>query len=201
MVRKHSNSLAFILACCVFLTGLRGQNQPPDPIIGARGAVGLTTAAVTVLVEPTPPPDTPADKISPVLANSKRLFVANGGGNDTAFQAFINALKQWGRYQVVTKESEADLYVRFRFSEVVVSENVWVSKNEHTGAVENVKTQNIQGQLAVTFYDPTANSAVASFYQRCKWSRKEKNREKESVAGAQKLMEKLKERIPAANKS
>jgi hypothetical protein len=201
LIEKHRKLLAFIFVACVFLTMLTGQNQPPEPIIGARGAAGLDTSALTIPVAPTPPPDTPVEKFPPALANSKRLFVANGGGNDPAFQAFMEALKQWGRFQIVTKESEADLFVRFRFSEVVVSENVWVSKNAHTGAVENVKTQNVQGQIALTFYDPTLNTSVASFYQRCKWPGKEKSREKESVAGVQKLVEKLKQRIPAATKS
>ena len=74
-----------------------------------------------------------------IISNAKKIFVANGGGSNLAFDAFYSAIKQWGRYELVGAPDAADLIVELAYRVDQGGTRVWSTTNtyNHTPQVHS----------------------------------------------------------------
>jgi len=70
---------------------------------------------------------TPPAPVPPLILQAKKVFIANGGGDESLFDSpqysggpdrlyneFYAAMKSWGRYELVGSPAEADLVIEIR---------------------------------------------------------------------------------------
>ena len=48
--------------------------------------------------------------------NASKVFLANGGGNDLAYDTFYSDMKKWGKYDIVGSPDNADLVFEISYS-------------------------------------------------------------------------------------
>jgi|SRR5215470_7069696 len=91
-------------------------------------AISLLAGGVSAAQQKKPAEVSPAPIPAPILT-AKRVFVANGGGDrsgyeaatysggpDRAYNEFYSVMKAWGRYELVLSPGEADLIFEIRFT-------------------------------------------------------------------------------------
>src|SRR6266550_1286663 len=72
---------------------------------------------------------TPPAPVPPLILQAKKVFIANGGGDESLFDSprysggpdrlyneFYAAMKSWGRYELVGSPAEADLVIEIRLT-------------------------------------------------------------------------------------
>ena len=72
---------------------------------------------------------TPPAPVPPLIFQAKKVFIANGGGDESLFDSprysggpdrlyneFYAAMKSWGRYELVGSPAEADLVIEIRLT-------------------------------------------------------------------------------------
>jgi hypothetical protein len=91
----------------------------------ALGAGGRKAVGVQV-----PSSANPFPSYSPILT-AKTLFISNASGEvllpagtpDLTYNEFYAAMKNWGRYQIVSNPADADLVFEIRFMNIGLSQN------------------------------------------------------------------------------
>jgi hypothetical protein len=90
----------------------------------------------------TPAPPLPLAPVPPALLNAKTVFISNAGADsglfphpfsgdpDRAYNEFYAGLQSWGRYQVVTDPSEADVVFELQ----LIAPNGPSAPNKQNGA-------------------------------------------------------------------
>ncbi|SRR5258706_2575119 len=115
--------------------------------------------------------DVPLAPLPAKLQAAKKVFLINGGGNDLAYDALYATVKEWPRYQVVDTSADADIVIEFHVASYVYS----------TGFV-------------LTIFDAPSKEVLWTAGNYPHRSRL-KNREKEIIAAAQRLVSNWKERL------
>jgi hypothetical protein len=128
----------------------------------------------------------PAAPLPGAILNAKKIFVSNGGGSNLAFDAFYSALKLWGKYTFVGSPDEADLIVELAYRVDYGGTQVWSASN---GRVHS--EQLVDPQLVLTIYDAKTKTSLWSEVDHRRLARSEKNREKEMMNSADRLVEDL----------
>jgi hypothetical protein len=148
--------------------------------------------------------DIPPAPLPSVVANAKKVFLSNGGGNNLAYDAFYAAMKDWGRYEIVGSPEEADLIVELAYRVQSAGTYVWGSTQAstqtyggtaHTTGTTHLRSREIPDpQLVLTIYDAKTKNSLWSVVDHRRLARREKNREKETINSAERLVEELKNR-------
>jgi len=139
--------------------------------------------------------DVPPAPLPSVIVNAKKVFLTNGGGSDLAYDAFYAAIKQWGKYEIVGSPDEADLIVELSYHVEHGGTHVWSSTNSYNGATQVHSAQIVDPQVALTIYDPKSKNSLWSATDHRRLARREKNREKETINSAERLVDELKNRV------
>jgi hypothetical protein len=133
------------------------------------------------------------------------VFLSNGGGNSLAYDAFYNAIKTWGRFQIVGSPDDAQLIVELAYRVEDGGTRTWTTTNGTATSYGN--TTNYSGgsqvhsvrvpdpQLVLTIYDSKSKISLWSTVDHRRLARLEKNREKETVNSAERIVEESKDRI------
>lgn len=149
--------------------------------------------------------DIPPAPLPSAIANAKTVFLSNGGGNSLAYDAFYNAVKTWGRFEVVGSPDDAQLIVELAYRVEDGGTRTWTTTNGTATSYGN--TTNYSGgtqvhsvrvpdpQLVLTIYDAKSKMSLWSTVDHRRLARLEKNREKETVNSAERIVEELKDRI------
>jgi len=138
--------------------------------------------------------DIPAAPLPEAILNAQTVFLSNGGGSDLAFDAFYAGMKRWGKYRVVGSPSEAGLIVELAYRVEDKGTRVWSSTNSYTGATEVHSRQVTDPQLVLTIYDAKTKNPLWSTIDHRRLALREKNREKEMINSAERLVDELKTR-------
>jgi hypothetical protein len=141
--------------------------------------------------------DVPLAPLPAKVLAAKKIFLANGGGNDLAYDALYAAVKEWARYEIVDTSSAADIIMEIRYVTEDLGTRVWSTTNPSNGATNVHRRQVIDPQLVLTIFDPSSKEALWSTVEHRRLARLEKNREKETINAAQKLINNLKVRLGA----
>jgi hypothetical protein len=129
------------------------------------------------------------------IVNAKRIFLANGGGSNLAYDAFYSSMKEWGKYEVVGSPDEADLVVELAFRVDKNGSRVWTSTNTYTHTTQLHSAEIVDPQLVLTIYDAKTKNSLWSETDHRRLARLAKNREKETVNSAQRLVDDLRARV------
>ena len=80
--------------------------------------------------------DIPPAPLPAVVVNAEKVFLANGGGSDLAYDAFYSEMKKWGKYEIVGSPDEADLIVEISYHVENNGIHVWSTSNTYNGTTQ-----------------------------------------------------------------
>jgi hypothetical protein len=103
-------------------------------------------------------------------------------------------MKGWGKYQIVGSPDDADLIVELSYEVVNGGTRVWSTRNTYNNTTQVHSTQIIDPQLILTIYDARTKNSLWSTIDHRRLARLEKNREKEMINSAERLVEELRSR-------
>jgi hypothetical protein len=129
------------------------------------------------------------------VSAAKKVFLVNAGGNDLAYDALYAAIKEWARYEIVDTSSAADIIMEIRYVTDDHGTRIWSTTNTYDGTTNVHSRHIVDPQLVLTIFDPTSKEALWSTVEHRRLARLEKNREKETINAAQKLVGNLKARL------
>ncbi len=138
--------------------------------------------------------DIPPAPLPTAVINAHNVFLSNRGGSDLAYDAFYQAMKKWGKYQVVGSPDEAELIIELSYEVVNEGTRVWSATNTYNNTTQVYSCQIIDPQLILTIYDAKTKNSLWSTIDHRKLARLEKNREKEMINSAERLVEELRSR-------
>lgn len=138
--------------------------------------------------------DIPPAPLPQAVISAKKIFLSNGGGSDLAYDAFYQAMKKWGKYQIVGSPDEADLIVELAYQVENLGTHVWSTTNTYTNTTQVYSRRLIDPKLILTIYDARSKDSLWATIDHRRLARLEKNREKEMINSAERLVEELKSR-------
>jgi len=151
--------------------------------------------------------DIPPAPLPTSVANAKKVFLSNGGGSDLAYDAFYNSMKNWGHYQIVGSPDEADLIIEMAYRVESGGTSTWATTNGSATSYGNTTTYNggaqvhtreiPDPQLVLTIYDAKSKTSLWPAVDHRRLARREKNREKETINSAERIVDDLKNRLNA----
>jgi hypothetical protein len=128
------------------------------------------------------------------IVNAKKVFLSNGGGSSLGYDAFYSEMKEWSRYKIVGSPEESDLIVELSYR-VEDSTRVWNSTNTYYITTQVHSKEIADPQLILTIFDAKMKNCLWSETDHRGFAKREKNREKETVNSAQRLVDDLKARV------
>jgi hypothetical protein len=138
--------------------------------------------------------DVPPAPLPTIVVNAKKVFLTNGGGSDLAYDTFYSEMKNWGKYAIAGSPDDADLIVEISYHVEHNGTHVWSTSNTYDGTTQVHSTQLIDPQLVLTIYDAKTKNSLWETVDHRRLARREKNREKETINSAQRLVDELKSR-------
>lgn len=96
--------------------------------------------------------DVPKAPLPAKIVAAKKVFLANGGGNDLAYDALYGAVKEWPRFEIVDSPSSADIIIEIRYVTEDHGTRVWSTTNASTGATNVHSRQIVDPQLVLTIF-------------------------------------------------
>ena len=142
--------------------------------------------------------DIPPAPLPAVVTNAQKIFLTNGGGSDLAYDAFYAEMKKWGKYQIVGSPEEADLIVELAYRVERGGTRVWSTSNTYDRTTQVHSSQIVDPQLVLTIYDAKSKNSLWSTIDHRRLAHREKNREKETINSAERLVDELKTRAAIA---
>jgi hypothetical protein len=133
--------------------------------------------------------DVPVAPLPTAILDAKKIFLSNGGGSNLAYDAFYSDIKSWGKYQIVGSPAEADLIVELAYRVEDKGTRVWSSTNTYNNTTQVHSAHITDPQLILTIYDAKTKDSLWSETDHRRLAKMEKNREKETVNSAQRLVE------------
>src|SRR3984957_3578518 len=123
-----------------------------------------------------------------VIVNAKKVFLSNGGGSNLAYDAFSSKMKEWSKYKIVGSPEESDLIVELSYR-AEDSTRVWNATNTYYIKTQANSKQIVDPQLSLTIFDAKIKTSLWSATDRRGLAKREKDREKETVNSAQRLVD------------
>jgi hypothetical protein len=139
--------------------------------------------------------DVPEAPLPPAVTSAHKVFLTNGGGSPLAYDEFYSKMKHWGRFQIVGSPAEADVVIELRFFVEDHGPRVSSFTNTYTGKTQVVSHEVVDPQLSVNIYDSKTKDLLWSVTDHRRGARFEKNREKETINSADRLVDGMRERI------
>ena len=147
--------------------------------------------------------EVPPAPLPSAIVNAKTVFLTNAGGSNLAYDEFYSQMKQWGKFQIVGAPDGADLIIDLSYHVENGGTRVWSSPTStydygsgewHTQQ-QTHSAQIVDPQLEMKVYDGKTKSLLWSAVDHRQLARKQKNRDKETVNSADRLLVQLKTRI------
>lgn len=135
--------------------------------------------------------DIPSAPLPEIIVNAHRVFLSNGGGSDLAYDAFYAEMRQWGKYQIVGSPDLAELIIELSYQVEDLGTRVWSSTNTYNNTTQVHSREIIDPKLTLTIYDAKTKNSLWSTVDHRRLARFEKNREKEMINSADRLVEEL----------
>jgi len=139
--------------------------------------------------------EVPPAPLPGIVISAKKVFLTNGGGSNLAYDAFYSEMKQWGKYEIVGSPDNADLIIELAYRVEDRGTRVWSSSNTYNGTTQVHSAQIVDPQLTLNIFDAKSKTSLWSEVDHRRLARREKNREKETVNSADRLVQDLKARV------
>jgi len=137
----------------------------------------------------------PVAPLPTVVVNARKVFLSNGGGSNLAYDAFYSKMKEWGKYEIVGSPDEADLIVELAYRVDKGGTRVWSTTNTYDNTTQVHSSEIVDPQLILTIYDAKTKTSLWAETDHRRLARREKNREKETVNSAERLVNDLRTRV------
>jgi hypothetical protein len=147
-----------------------------------------------------PPKVVPVAPLPMAISNAKRVFLTNAGGSDLAYDEFYSQIKTWGRFSIAGSPSDADIVIELRYVVEDAGTKVWSSTNTYTGETQVHSHKVVDPQLSINIYESKSKDLLWSVTDHRRLAIRDKNREKETINSADRLVDELKNRIPEDTK-
>jgi hypothetical protein len=141
--------------------------------------------------------DIPQAPLPTAVVNAQRVFLTNGGGSQLAYDAFYSAMKEWGKYQIVGSPEEADIVIELAYHVENLGTHVWSASNASNGTTRVYSAQVVDPEVTLSIYDGKTKNPLWSAVEHRQLATFQKNRDKETINSAQRLVEQLKVRTVA----
>ena len=141
--------------------------------------------------------DVPLAPLPEAVIGAKKIFLANGGGSDLAFDRFYADVKEWGRWELVGSPEGADLIVELAYRVDNAGTRVWSASNAEAGTTQVFSAQILDPHCVLTIYDGKSKTSLWATVDHARLARREKNREKELINSADRLVGQLRARLSA----
>ncbi len=138
--------------------------------------------------------DIPTAPLPAIVVTAKTVFLTNGGGSNLAYDSFYAEMKSWGKYQIAGSPEEADLIIELAYRVEKAGTRVWSSTNTYDGSTQVHSAQIVDPQLMLIIYDAKSKQSLWSAVDHRRLARLEKNREKETIKSAERLVNELRTR-------
>lgn len=138
--------------------------------------------------------DIPPAPLPEAVLNAQRAFLSNRGGSDLAYDAFYAEMKKWNKYEIVGSPGNADLIIELSYEVENLGARVWSSTNTYNNTTQIHSREIIDPKLILTIYDARTKNSLWSTIDHRRLARLEKNREKEMINSAERLVEELRSR-------
>lgn len=139
--------------------------------------------------------DVPLAPLPAKVLTAKKVFLTNAGGSDLAFDAFYSAMKDWGIYRIVDSPEAADLIFELSYVTIRGGTRVWSSTNTYDGTTQVHSAQITDPQVLLTIFDGENKQALWSTVEHRRLARLQRNREKETINAAERIVAKLRARV------
>lgn len=139
--------------------------------------------------------DVPLAPLPEAVVGAKKVFLANGGGSDLAFDRFYADVKEWGRWELVGSPESADLIVELAYRVDNGGTRVWSASNAEAGTTQVFSAQILDPHCVLTIFDGKSRTSLWATVDHARLARREKSREKELINSADRLASQLKERL------
>jgi len=103
-------------------------------------------------------------------------------------------MKSWGKYEIVGSPDDADLIIELSYEVVQEGTRVWSTTNTYNDTTQVHSRQIIDPQLILSIYDARTKSSLWSTIDHRRLASLEKNREKEMINSAERLVQELRSR-------
>jgi hypothetical protein len=160
-------------------------------------AVALSLLVFLTTVHGKTRKDIPAAPLPQVIVTAHTVFLSNGGGSDLAFDAFYSEMKKWGKYRIVGSPDNAELIVELSYRVEDLGTRVWSSVNTYNNTTQVHSREIIDPKLILTIYDARTKNSLWATIDHRRLARLQKNREKEMINSAERLVEELRSRSSA----
>lgn len=130
------------------------------------------------------------------VTSAKTIFISNAGDSPIAYDAFCDGMKDWGRYEITSSASKADLIVELSYRDA--EKGVTSPSGNAFVATRPIREKKVDAQVVVTIYDPRTNELLWSVSDAQKHAKREKNREREAIQSVQHLITDLEARTAAS---
>lgn len=129
------------------------------------------------------------------ISQAKKVFVTNAGGSQLAFDEFYSQIKEWGRFQIVGSPADADVIIELRYFVEDKGTHVGSVTNYYTGQTQVYSNAITDPQLTMNVYSAGVRDLLWSVTDHRRLARLEKNREKETINSADRLVQGLRMRL------
>lgn len=139
--------------------------------------------------------DIPLAPFPASIVNAKTVFIVPVGGANLAYDAFYSDMAAWGRYEIVKSSEEADLIIELNYLERHNGIDISSVTNYQTGNTQTTSTEILDPQVQITIYASKSKNPLWSATDHRRLAKQEKNRNKEIIKSAERLVDQLKTRI------
>ena len=138
--------------------------------------------------------DIPPAPLPTAVVNAHTVFLSNRGGSDLAYDAFYQSMKNWRKFKIVGSPDDAELIIELSYEVVQEGTRVWSTTNTYNNTTQVHSREIIDPQLILTIYDARTKNSLWSTIDHRRLARLEKNREKEMINSAERLVAELQSR-------
>jgi hypothetical protein len=138
--------------------------------------------------------DVPPAPLPEEIITSHKVFLSNGGGSDLAYDAFYSEIKKWGKYQIMGSPDDSELIIELSYRVDDLGTRVWSTHNTYYNTTQVHSREVTDPKLILTIYDAHTKNSLWSTVDHRKQATFAKNREKETVNSAERLVEELRSR-------
>ncbi len=165
-----------------------------------QASSSLTAVAILFLLAPVTATararkDVPAAPLPDSIAKAHKVFLTNGGGSELAFDEFYAQMKQWGRFSIVGSPADAEIIIQLQYAVIDKGPRIHSTTDTYTNQTTVHSRELTDPQLTLNIYDSATKSLLWSDTDHRRLARREKNREKETILSADRIVEQLRQRI------
>lgn len=157
-------------------------------------SIALCTLVLVPAISAKTRKDIPPAPLPMAVVNAQKVFLSNGGGSGLAYDAFYQAMKKWGKYQIVGSPDNADIIIELSYHVENLGTHVWSATNAYTNTTQVFSRRIVDPELILTIYEARSKNSLWSTVDHRRLARLEKNREKEMINSAERLVNELESR-------